>query len=46
MSGNLLVRFDEGRVGRTDRVALSPTLPPLRDTFFLNDGERHREGSG
>lgn len=27
MSGNLLVRFDEGRVGRTECVALSPTLP-------------------
>ncbi len=27
MSGNLLVRFDEGRVGRTASVALSPTLP-------------------
>jgi hypothetical protein len=26
MSGNLLVRFDEGRVGRTASVALSPTL--------------------
>jgi hypothetical protein len=26
MSGNPLVRFDEGRVGRTLRVALSPTL--------------------
>jgi thiosulfate reductase cytochrome b subunit len=31
MSGNLLVRFDEGRVGRTSGVALSPTLP-----FMLN----------
>ena len=29
MPGNPLVRFDEGRVGRTDGVALSPTLPPL-----------------
>jgi hypothetical protein len=27
MSGNLLVRFDEGRVGRTQVSALSPTLP-------------------
>lgn len=30
MSGDPLVRFDEGRVGRTFGVALSPTLPPLR----------------
>ena len=29
MPGNPLVRFDEGRVGRTDGVALSPTLPTL-----------------
>jgi hypothetical protein len=34
MSGNLLVRFDEGRVGRTIGVALSPTLPPLRENCF------------
>ena len=27
MPGNPLVRFDEGRVGRTASVALSPTLP-------------------
>ena len=27
MPGNPLVRFDEGRVGRTNGVALSPTLP-------------------
>ena len=27
MPGNPLVRFDEGRVGRTFGVALSPTLP-------------------
>jgi len=26
MPGNPLVRFDEGRVGRTNSVALSPTL--------------------
>ena len=32
MSGNPLVRFDEGRVGRTFGVAFSPTLPPLRET--------------
>jgi hypothetical protein len=25
--GNLHLRFDEGRVGRADGVALSPTLP-------------------
>ena len=25
--GNLHLRFDEGRVGRATRVALSPTLP-------------------
>ena len=30
MPGNPLVRFDEGRVGRTKGVALSPTLPKLR----------------
>ncbi len=27
MPGNPLVRFDEGRGGRTHSVALSPTLP-------------------
>ncbi len=27
MPGNPLVRFDEGRGGRTFSVALSPTLP-------------------
>ena len=27
MPGNPLVRFDEGRVGRTFGVAFSPTLP-------------------
>src|ERR1039458_9476306 len=26
-AGNLHLRFDEGRVGRATRVALSPTLP-------------------
>jgi hypothetical protein len=31
MPGNPLVRFDEGRVGRTEGVALSPTLPSLRE---------------
>ena len=30
-AGNLHVRFDEGRVGRAHRVALSPTLPPRPD---------------
>ena len=30
MPGNPLVRFDEGRVGRTFGVAFSPTLPSLR----------------
>ena len=34
MSGNLLVRFDEGRVGRTAGVALSPTLLSIRGVFF------------
>ena len=34
MSGNLLVRFDEGRVGRTAGVALSPTLLSIRGLFF------------
>ncbi len=29
MPGNPLVRFDEGRGGRTHRVAFSPTLPYL-----------------
>jgi hypothetical protein len=29
MSGNPLVRFDEGRVGRAHGVALSPTLPGI-----------------
>src|SRR3984957_2548680 len=28
-AGNLHLRFDEGRVGRAFRVALSPTLPAL-----------------
>jgi hypothetical protein len=28
--GNLHLRFDEGRVGRATRVALSPTLPVLQ----------------
>ena len=32
MPGNPLVRFDEGRGGRTFSVALSPTL--LRDISF------------
>ena len=31
MPGNPLVRSDEGRVGRTLRVALSPTLPRNRE---------------
>ncbi len=43
MPGNPLVRFDEGRVGRTFGVALSPTLPVQRcrhrpartDSLFL-----------
>ena len=30
MPGNPLVRFDEGRVGRPEGVALSPTLPSWR----------------
>jgi len=34
MPGNPLVRFDEGRVGRTVCVALSPTLPPFARHFF------------
>ena len=34
MSGNLLVRFDEGRVGRTAGVALSPTLLSICGVFF------------
>jgi GxxExxY protein len=34
MPGKPLVRFDEGRVGRTASVALSPTLP--RDCFWLD----------
>ena len=29
-AGNLHLRFDEGRVGRATRVALSPTLPALK----------------
>src|SRR5579864_4449705 len=29
-AGNLHLRFDEGRVGRAIRVALSPTLPALQ----------------
>jgi len=28
-AGNLHVRFDEGRVGRTNCVAFSPTLPVI-----------------
>ncbi len=38
MSGNLLVRFDEGRVGRTASVALSPTLPSWRASLFQSVG--------
>ena len=38
MPGNPLVRFDEGRVGRTASVALSPTLPRDRHRTFV--GER------
>jgi hypothetical protein len=53
MSGNLLVQFDEGRVGRTARFALSPTLPrkvipqgandakELHSSFDLGDSNKH-----
>src|ERR1035438_10107025 len=38
MPGNPLVRFDEGRVGRTAGVALSPTLPErVRMKYRLPD---------
>ncbi len=33
MSGNLLVRFDEGRVRRTFVLTLSPNLPPPRQAL-------------
>ena len=33
-AGNLHLRFDEGRVGRATRVALSPTLPALYAASF------------
>ena len=39
MPGNPLVRFDEGRGGRTHSVALSPTLPP-RDALLAPPLER------
>jgi hypothetical protein len=35
MPGNPLVRFDEGRGGRTFSVAVSPTLPSLREHTCL-----------
>jgi hypothetical protein len=36
MPGNPLVRFDEGRVGPPQGVALSPTLPSLREIALLS----------
>jgi hypothetical protein len=35
MSGNLLVRFDEGRVGR---ISMSPSLLLYRETEWFPDG--------
>jgi hypothetical protein len=41
-AGNLHLRFDEGRVGRATRVALSPTLPAQYEA----DSEPRPSGSG
>ncbi len=45
MPGNPLVRFDEGRVGRTFGVALSPTLPPWRETNPWNRRPNYNRSS-
>ena len=44
MPGNPLVRFDEGRVGRTASVALSPTLPA--NTVFATSNGLISPGAG